>query len=141
MDNKDYIYKIKRLKSVKYADYDEESYRNAIDRIKELIKTGNLCCELEHPLVKSSILRISVIEPTRVCGKIIDIDDEYITVKLLGPLGEEVKHMLDLNENFYKAAMRMLCKKPLSPEGKKIITNIITFDIVLADYKIDLKEK
>jgi hypothetical protein len=143
LDNKDYIYKIKRLQSVKDADYDEESYRKAIEsvRIKGLMKTGNLCCELEHPLPGSDIMRISAIDPTKVCGRILEIDDEYITVKLFGYLGEEVKQMLDLNENYYKAAMRMLYKTYKTSEGKNIIDRIITFDIVLAEYKIYLKER
>lgn len=139
--NNEYIYKIKRIQNVKNAVYDEESYRKAIEsiHIKELMKNGNLCCELEHPLPNSSFDRVLTIDPAKVCGRIIEIDDEFITVQLFGYLGEEVKRMLDLNENFYSASMRTICKKSLSSEDKMIISRIITFDIVLTEYEINLR--
>lgn len=133
MNNKQYIYKIKRYSSIENSYFDEESYRKAIedDRIKELIKSGSLYCEFgrTHDYDKC------VINLDNSCAKIIEISDDDITVQLIdGPLKNELSKALDENIDNFRAIMRFIGRLG---KDKIFISKIITFNIICIKGKGD----
>lgn len=134
MDNN--IYTIKRKIPVKYANYDEESYREALssERIIELMRHDKLECEFYFSEAERvnylayDQLRYQTINLEKVCAKIIEIKDDEIIVQLTeNYYGSILKEILETNFNNVSAQMRAISK---IIDGKRCILNIITFDIV-----------
>lgn len=133
MNNKENIYKIKRVKNVKDSNYDEESYRKAMkdSRIEELLKSGTFYCEFGHPPRDCGIVRYQSIDLQNICGRIIEVADDNITIQLTGPYGDTLKELLDQNIDSCRAFTRAL---GIVKENKMIIGRIITFDIAKLEW-------
>ena len=133
------VYAIKRIRHVKKSLYNEESYRKALedDRIKELLKTDSFMCEyfssdiMMSKTFRHNLYRINTIDLTNACAKIIEIYDDVIIIKLLdNKIGNHLKDILETDINSVRAHMRSnICSKKEN-RNKRIIKNIITFDIV-----------
>lgn len=93
------VYRIKRIKSVRDSNYNEESYRRAIEdeRIKELMKKDQFLCEFfsssssRDLVIMKDNLRYITINPMNSYAKIIEISDSYITIKLLDSINSKIK--------------------------------------------------
>lgn len=137
MNKENNIYTIKRIVSVKNANYDEESYRKALEdqRIQKLLNTGNLLCEyFPNNDLRSKILypnaRFCTVDLLNACARIIKINDDNIKIKLLENTvnGALLKRILDNTiDDIIVARMRgMRC---YNKNSKFIINKLITFDI------------
>lgn len=132
--NEEKIYKIKRANSYS-GDGLDQRYRDALNdsRFRELIKTNSLDCEYFVFLGNRDLLHISperyiTIDPTNVCATIVKLSNEYIEVKLKGPRSEELKEILENDEESIMAYCRILIDNKKRRGKPKI--KIITFDIV-----------
>lgn len=126
--------KIKRLKSDKI---NEESLKNLFSDIefKTIVETNmlhsELFCSYElYENIKSDSHRIITINPENSCGRIIEIEDDYIMILIEDNInGKFLREFAESEErnNIY-AVMRSLGHK--DENDLFVIDRFITFDIV-----------
>ena len=132
----DKIIKIKRFHN---PEIDEETRKKAEENFKEKISTGYMHCELlsenAYKIKFSSAIKFLTVDLRNSCGKIVDIEDDYISI-IVNEEFENGRILLEIleedKENIW-AYGRYTSNIPYIHNGAKEVNRIIAFDIVYND--------